>query len=462
MSHVIYWILWFATLCVCGWQITQAVLKPKLLLEWPFLVSVMWLYFYVYMAYAVVIEAEGYITDYALILGQLMPLLSLGGILLGWNLAKPEDPERAVPYAKLNNPLTIWWIGIALVIVGAAGGYKLQADRLAAGGVANFEGKSAYVYMLFYIGYPGMALALWVVSRWQGMESKWTMWGTTVLAIVIFLIPHILYLRRGPTFPAIMLLLLVPSLARKKAPNPVVYISGLALLGIALLVYVQLRTIMYNEGTWNDAFAAVNVKESVTERNKSVTDNEFVNNCHIIEALANNGKYQYGTGHMSLFLHWIPRDWWKGKPALGEGYYTYDEFFEDVAASSGMKLLGGGAAACGVADSFLQYGFLCPFFWMGLSWLASKAFWKGSHYGEIVWMQAYIAFVIASHWLISQGFSAAFVPLVIFLIIPIVILRLFGKIKKRKGGWSRGIRRPSRRIRNQEIPVEPIGASPQP
>ena len=307
MSHVIYWILWFATLCVCGWQITHAVLKPKLLLEWPFLVSVMWLYFYVYMAYAVVIEAEGVITDYALILGQLMPLLSLGGILLGWNLAKPKDPERAVPYAKLNNPLTIWWIGIALVIVGAAGGYKLQADRLAAGGVANFEGKSAYVYMLFYIGYPGMALALWVASRWQGMESKWTMWGVTILAIVIFLIPHILYLRRGPTFPAFMLLLLVPPLARKKAPNPVVYISGLALLGIALLVYVQLRTIMYNEGTWNDAFASVNVKESVTERNKSVTDNEFVNNCHIIEALANNGKYQYGTGHMSLFLHWIPR-----------------------------------------------------------------------------------------------------------------------------------------------------------
>jgi len=41
---------------------------------------------------------------------------------------------------------------------------------------------------------------------------------------------------------------------------------------------------------------------------------------------------------------------------LGEGSYSFDEMFDDVEAATGFRLLGTGAAAGGVADTFVQYG----------------------------------------------------------------------------------------------------------
>lgn len=427
MDNIVFWILWSATLLLAGWVVVEGLLKPRKLLEWPFLCSVMWLYFYVYMAYDAAQQFEAFITPKAFILGQLIPLLSLAGILYGWKLGKGGLNISKKAYPRLENQNVILAFGILLIFVGSYGGYLVQAEREA--GTIDYKNTSAYIYLSFYVGYPGLALCLWVASKSREAERR-LLFGFTLTALAIFLYPHVSYLRRGPTFPAIMLLLLVPPIATKKPPNRTLYLGGVVGLGIVMLAYLPLRkVIIYNEGTWDEAFAELSLTEAVTERGKDIFDNEYVNNCHMIEALAANGKYQFGSGHGSLLLHWVPKSIWKGKPALGEGIYTYEELFYDVAKSAGIELLGGGAAAGGVADAFVQYGFLTPLFFCLLGYLVSKAYWKGRFEGNIYAIHIYFAIVAASHWLISQGLAAAFVPLLAFAVIPYLTLKVLGHIK---------------------------------
>ncbi|MES2467248.1 MAG: hypothetical protein V4675_08110 [Verrucomicrobiota bacterium] len=426
MENNIFWILWVATLLLAGWVAVDAVFKPWKLLEWPVLCSVMWLYFYVYMAYDAISNFQSLFTPKALILGQLLPLLSFAALLYGWNVARRTSVQGRRSYATLENRVLICFVGMAMIITGAVGGYLVQAGRDAGG--FDYENTSAYVYLAFYVGYPGLALSLWAASLSRG-TVRTVLLTLTFVALAIFIYPHVAYLRRGPTFPAILLLLLVPPLATGKAPNRTVYLSGLAILGVVMLAYLPLRKVIYNKGTWAEAFSEFSVTDAVTERGKDIFDNEYINNCHLIEALTDNGKYQYGTGHGSLFLHWIPSSIWKNKPMLGEGIYTHDELFADVGQSAGIQLLGGGAAAGGVADAFVQYGFLTPLFFGLFGWLVSKAYWKGRNEGSLFWIHSYIAFVCATHWLISQGVSAAFVPMLAFLLIPLATLRFIGKIQ---------------------------------
>lgn len=447
MNNIFFWILWGGTLLLAGWVVVDAVRKPRKLLEWPALCSAMWMYFYVYMAYDAARFFPEVIRPEAFVLGQLQPLLSLAGLLYGWHLAKPRIRRRRRPYRRLENRILIWSLGMALIGVGAFGGYMVQSGHEAGG--YDYENTSAYVYLLFYVGYPGLALAFWVASRSRD-ATRIVLFSLTLIALAAFLYPHVSYLRRGPTFPAIMLLLLVPPLATRKAPHRPLYLAGLTLLGVVLLAYLPLRKVIYNEGNWQEAFASLDVKEAVTERGKNVFDNEYINNCHMIEALADNGKFQYGTGHVSLFFHWIPSSIWKGKPSLGEGLYSHEELLGDVGESAGFQLLlGSGAAAGGVADSFVQYGWLTPLFWAGLGWLVSKAYWKGCYEGKILWIHGYIAIVCATHWLISQGFAAAFVPMLAFLLIPQVVLRSVGKVRPVK---RRSIRGPKHLDQNKEQP----------
>jgi hypothetical protein len=313
-----------------------------------------------------------------------------------------------------------------MVIIGAFGGFMVQAGRDAGG--YDYADTSAYIYLLFYVGYPGLALCLWVASISKGTVRTF-LFLVTLVGLAIFIYPHVVYLRRGPTFPAILLLLIVPPLATGKRVNRMLYLCGLAVLGLMLLAYLPLRKVIYNKGTWGEAFSEFSLTDAVSERGKQVFDNEYINNCHLIEALADNGKYQYGSGHGSLLLHWIPSSIWESKPSLGEGIYTYDELFADVAQSAGIALLGGGAAAGGVSDTFVQYGFLTPLFFGFLGWLVSKAYWKGYNGGSLYWIHSYIAIVCATHWLISQGFAAAFVPMMVFLFIPLAALRLIGNVE---------------------------------
>ena len=443
-DNLYFWFLWSVTLSICTWTFIEAIRRPQRLLEWPFMACAMWSYFYVYMAF----DAKRYLGDYLPstipVLGQFVPLLCLVGIIMGWRsgLHSSLSKQGTSPHYPIG---ILWFTGVAITAVGAYPMYVI-VNTTATGGIYDFENSTAYWYLFFYVGYPGLALAVWAISQRKVVYYSW-LWLITISVLLVFIYPQIKNARRGPTFPAVLIFLVMPSLAKRSIPKRVVFIGGLLCVGLAMLYFVSARFWTYNEGTWKEAFQSLTLRSVVSERNKVETDNEYLNNCHLIWALYRNGKYQYGTGHLELLVHWIPHQFWRSKPTLGEGWYSHGELFDDVEAATGIRLLGGGAAAGGVADSFLQYGFLAPLFWYGLSWLMARVYLRARYGNDLRWQCSYIAFMCATHWLVSQGFAAAFVPWMCFLAVPLLVSLILRK-------------NPPRARAN--MPKQPIGLKPEP
>jgi hypothetical protein len=428
MENNLMWVWWAFTVAICAWKIGEGLLRPHRMLEWPFLACAMWAYFYGYMAYDAKIGMPEYLGNGISNVGQLMPLLCLSGVIAGWSLGirgrAPRVPEnRAYPYFKL------WLAGIFFLLVGSAGAYSVM--RAAASGNLNYQDSSGYWILLFYVGYPGLAMTVWALFR---IEASWRvyLWIVTLLALLAFMFPHVVDARRGPLFPAIIILLLVPPMARRRSPNPLIFCGGLAAAGLVMLLFLQVREVTYNGGTWSEAMHHLDVAAAVEEKVEQPEDNEYINNCQLIGTIYQNGKYQYGTGHMSLLWHWVPRAVWKEKPTLGEGSYSFDEMFDDVEAATGFRLLGAGAAAGGVADTFVQYGIFCPLFWLALSWGMGTVYVRARMGNSPRWLFCYVGFICASHWLVSQGLAAAFVPGMFFQAVPFVVFLVLDPFYRRR------------------------------
>jgi hypothetical protein len=414
------WVWWTGTVVLCAWKLIEgAIFRPVRMLEWPFLACTMWIYFFGYMGYKAKLTLSAYLGHGMDNIGQLMDLLCLIGLLAGWSVGKriPVKASRQVteyPYGYC------WCAGLFFVLVGAVGNYSVS--HAAGEGTLNYRAASAYWYLLYYVGYPGLAIALWAALKIKSRAVSYTLLAVTAVALVIYMMPQLVSARRGPLFPAIIALLLVPPLTLRRPPNRWIYCGGLAALGVVMLLFIQVRVTIYNGGTWSEAFQKLDVSDAVVDRGDDAYDNEYVNNCQVIGTVFQTGKYEYGTGHLELLVHWVPRALWHAKPSLGEGYYGGDSLFDDMEEATGVRLLGAGAADAGVADSFLEYGCLCPLFWFGLSCGLGVVYAKVLCTRSPWWMFCYVGFLCSSHWLISQSFCAAYVPGWYFQLVPLAVL----------------------------------------
>ncbi len=185
---------------ICAWKIGEAFFRPRLMLEWPFLASAMWLYFYGYMAYNAKVGLPEYLGNGIANIGQLMPLLCLIGLIAGWHFGT-QPQKRIVPDRRRYPYAKIYLAGAVFVGLGAAGGYSVL--RAVQSGTMNYQASSGYWYLLFYVGYPGLAMTIWALFRMEPSSRKY-LWFVTLLALAAFMFPHVLNARRGPLFPAVM------------------------------------------------------------------------------------------------------------------------------------------------------------------------------------------------------------------------------------------------------------------
>jgi len=436
------WIWWLGTVVLCLWKIIEAVVfRPVRLLEWPFMACTMWLYFFGYMAYKAKMTLSAYLGNGMANIGQLMDFLCLIGLLAGWSAAMRLQVKWTVKQRPVYPYLLCWLTGFGLVVLGAIGSYSVvQAGEE---GDLNFQTASAYWYLLYYIGYPGLAIAMWAALKFKPPLS-YILMGVTFAALVVFLYPYLAGARRGPVFPAIILVLLVPPLTLRRPPNRLLYCGGLIGVGVFMLLCLQIRTTIYSGGTWSEALQKLNVEDAVVERGDEAYDNEYINNCQVIATVNDSGKYEYGTGHLGLFLHWVPRAFWPDKPVLGQGvYYSDKERFDDIEKITGVSLLGFGASTAGVAESFVEYGYLCPLFWFLLAFGIGFVYLKAVRSGSPWWLFSYVGFLCSTHWLISQGFAPAFVPGMYFQLVPLGVLVMVGLYRRLTAApYKSGRRRP--------------------
>ena len=290
MDDNFFWILWGATIALCGWKIVEGFWRPERMLEWPFMACCIWTYFYGYMAYDVKTLLTDYLPPGSLTLGALVPLLCLVGILWGWKLGMAGAASLQTQRRDYSL-LQVWWVGVGLLLVGVIGANVLSGFTDIA---VDFENVSAYSYLSFYIGYPGLTLAVWSVSKMTGAHRK-VCWTVIVVGIVAFMYPFLFGGRRGPLFPTLMVLLVVPALANRRAPNPLVFFSGLILAGLLMLLCLQIRTTRTYTRSWSEVISSLDVTKAVESRGQEVTDNEYLNNCLPDQTGIDAGKDLHGT-----------------------------------------------------------------------------------------------------------------------------------------------------------------------
>ena len=423
----LFWTFWGTTVGLCAWKILEGFWRPDRMLEWPFLACAIWVYFYGYMAYDVMVSLSDYLSGEMLWFGALLPLFSLVGLLCGWKLGMRVTTHTKTPQHDYSLP-QIWGMGIVLLLIGMVGANFF----LTSGGEGiDLETTSAYAYLSFYCGYPGLVLAVWAASKMSG-PNRMLLWMITAVGVVVFILPFLAGSRRGPLFPAMMALLVVPALANRRAPNPVAFGIGLAVVGVTMLLCLQIREFRKSaDDSWVDVVRQMSLTKALRDRGQEAADNEYLNNCALIAAVRQSGKYQYGSGHVGMLLHWIPRAWWPDKPALGEGLYSHQEMFDAVESIAGVRLIGGGAAAGGVADSFTQYGYFTPLFWFGISWFMARVYVRARWGSDPRWLWSYAGLVCVTHWLISQAAANAFVPAMVFVLIPLAVSVVLPRIPQR-------------------------------
>jgi len=417
-------ILLLLTAVVAGATILRAVWKPERLPQLPVVAAAMWLYFYVFMAYAVAVEMGPLLPSGALALGQLIALASLVGLIVGSRLGMRRPGAASGTQVPQYAWGRLWWIGATLTVLGSVAHLAFITQKQ-----IRWQETTAYWYLAFYVIYPGLACCL--VARIKGSIShpaeRPAVWALAAFAMF----PHVAAARRGPLFPIVMVLVFLPNLVRRRTPKRTVILGALAGSAIVMLLFVAVRPWVYRSGEssltaisagdWSEALDSVSFEDVVLRKTRQETDNEFLYHCAMVKTNVETGVYQYGTGYLSLLTHWIPRRWWPSKPELGEGWFGNILHLIPTVTGWRMSI---GASAGGLAEVFNQFGWFSPLFWGLLGWLAARMLRRARVEDDPRWVVAYIGVLCASHWLISQGFAAAFVPACVFQVVPWLAFRV--------------------------------------
>jgi hypothetical protein len=427
-----FWTLWALTALAAGTQVFRPIVTTQGLLGFPFVAGLAWLYFYVYMAFDVAISLRDYVPIEALCLAQFVALICFLGLVFGWNSALRKGGRIRNQYDHNRYPANrLWNGGMLALVIGCIGQYTFMAQE-----TVDWSNTTAYWHMLFNIGYPGAALCIAAVLRMPPQQRR-SRYLTLGVAVTALLYPFLLYARRGPLFPGVIMLTFAPILFSGKRPKRAVVMGALGGCGALMLLFIAIRPFIYAgevenlsggwsvapgamSGGWQAGLSDLSASAVLAGKGAYLGDNEFAYHCGAVWTLYKTGMYQYGTGDLTLLTHWIPRQVWEDKPGLEVGFFP--SVIPQIKNVMGWQMTYG-ASWGGVASVFEQYGFLSPLFWAALGYFAGHAYRRALSHCLRKEM-TYLGFLSGTHWLVSQGFGAAFVPMCIFIIPAVVFLRL--------------------------------------
>jgi hypothetical protein len=402
------------------------------------------------MAYSAATELREYITPKSFILGQAVALVSYGAVLIGSELSKRRIKNARPPNYDIQR---VFKGGFFLMVVGVIGQISFYGHD-----TVDLH-TSAYWYDLYEVAYPGAAVCLAVLARYPAMRTR-TRYAAVIGFTLFMISPFVLNARRGPLFPLVITCTFIPYLARRESPSRVAIASALVGVGAIMLAFLPIRHVMeVRDGytyqyslskeradIWIEGLSELSFDNVFGSRTATLGDNEYAYHCGTITTLVETGRYQYGTGYLTLLTHWIPHELWPDKPSLQAGFYpsVYD-VIPDV-MGWGMT---NGASAGGVANVVEQLGILFPLFWVViaqfLDFLHKKCFAIDSLSNPVY----FVGFLGGAHWLIAQGLGASLVPICFFVFPPFLVFRY----AKRKSVRSR-------RSINWEPEASPAGGLP--
>lgn len=396
-----YWIWWGLTVALCAGSLLRGALLRRELLGVPVVLSLMWLYFYGYLSCQVVVHLEHLFAPEVFATAQFLACGSLASLLLGWHLFIRKASRRRTAGAQYNQG-RLWALGLGWMAIGAA------SLRLFASSGASFQESSAYVYMLYNVGFAGAGLCAAVFARRRlNLLQMLLMAGLLYGLLGTFLQGA----RRGPTFAGIVAVVFGYLLARRLHPRLLQVFGTLGCTGVLMLVLVESRIAVYQGFGWGTAFERISLESVVQRRALVPDDNEFVNHCIQIQANRETGLYQYGTTHLLMAVNWIPRRFWPDKPTRSFGLYPCARNHFDPGFQNNIRT---GGAWGAVADTFDNYWYFCFAFWFVLGALLVQLFNRMQCTDDLAPRMHYLGLLMSSHWFVAQCLTEALVPAMFF------------------------------------------------
>jgi hypothetical protein len=422
-----FWFLWIITATVCIGAAVHAVRREDQILGFVPVFCLAFGYFYVFQSAIVALTLYHRLQPWMFTLGQALALVCLLATLYGHHLGSRPDrlPRTTHPYEY--NPRSAWAAGIFLMLVAIAAQYSFFGAMLF--GDADYS-ITAYWYMLYLLFYPGLGMCIRVYS------SRDTEYHTPPALLllctfsVVFMYFWISQVRRGPLFPFFIVVAYTYYLTTRRV-NRAVLVSGLITVGLMMLLFVTIRDYSSKEGSWTaERLERVNFENLLLKKPQIDGDNEYLYHCGYSATVYESNRYQFGTGYLNLAIHWIPRQWWPDKPTLlDQGWFPRVSNTE-LQQQIGWQMTPG-AAFGGVAETFQQFAWAAPLFWLALGWGIGRsyayAYYKPTALRQIV----YVGIISTTHWLVSQGFVACFIPMMFYTAVPLVLMYGFRVRKPR-------------------------------
>src|SRR5437899_4717670 len=126
-----FWCFWVLTAAVAIRPLCLALRNREKALEFPVIASLMWSYIYVLLPLQLVLSGDASLSEEALTVGQLTPLVAFVALQMGWGMRQRSTRglyRAAEPYWNYQR---LWSMGLALQVVGLVGFYTfLGSGRL--------------------------------------------------------------------------------------------------------------------------------------------------------------------------------------------------------------------------------------------------------------------------------------------------------------------------------------------
>ena len=223
-------------------------------------------------------------------------------------LRSPHIEGETPPNLSLRH---IWTIVLIVLPFGVFGFYAysilpgLEGERIQLG---EWQTSSWLFITQTWIGLVLLALIYWYGFRW---------WLTTLMLLFLLVMAYQGYHRFRVIIPAILLIQIY--LDRRKMKWPPVYVMGV-ILALALLFFPMKEIGKMAQQGETVAQIIDNSRESINSALVAEAPDQIFLDLFAcaITLCDENGKLYYGTTYLNLIILPVPRQWWPGKPTLGD------------------------------------------------------------------------------------------------------------------------------------------------
>jgi hypothetical protein len=402
--------LWFCILLPLGWYAVRALRRPTELVAPPLLacLALAGMFVFNYMTKpAWLVERFLRADDYSLLLS--LASLCLAAFLLGYEAARRRPlhwrAEPTIPVTRLQ----LWCV--TLVIAGFAG---LTVFVRRSGGIHAFYGSvhgaagawedtTAYIYYLPQLMLPAACLLL--AHRMQSSRLPLLGWSTVGGVLGYFLFQGFVFGNRLD-ITRLFLVLITPWILLRP-PSPVRLVGACLLGALALgtiLVLPHLRQATHLNAEVELGEALSRAKES-DAYHSNISGDELFYAAGLVAGLERTGTREWGLRWLFAFVNFVPRFAWPEKHAFFGSRLVQ---IGDLAGRSAGYEVASGAASGGIADGFLQFGWLSPLVWVTLGAVGARVWLRATVASGPLATCYLVAYLIGMTIWLTQGFYNAF------------------------------------------------------